>query len=255
MNRESPLEHAGEGAARWDMDATRRLVWDVHGEDQARRAAPSVRSLSDRLTFAQWHYSDLQKVVSEFTSETLKDRSVLEFVAHEEKANDTFSAFMVRISAYVTAFVQTLHALEDIAAHMVYFSLALDQGSTRLKDREISGHRVQKLVSARAGCERLHSRLADFDHSREAKHLEALANLSKHRSIVIPRLTEDFTGQAPRYRITLSDVQYEGEQFPLVPFSEFAESEFHRASVRIVLLGNELNAVLRESRPAGAYEK
>jgi hypothetical protein len=97
------------------MDATRRLVWDIYGEDQARRAAPSVRSLSDRLAFAQWHYSDLQKVFSEFTSDTLKDRSVLEFVAYDEKANDSFSGFMVRVSAYVTAFVQTLHALEDTA--------------------------------------------------------------------------------------------------------------------------------------------
>lgn len=250
MNRERPQEQPSELEACWDMEATRQLVWEVYGEAQARRAAPSVRSLSDRLAFAQWHYSDVQEILREFTSETLRERSVIEYVADGEKANDTFSAFMVRISAYVTAFVQTLHALEDIAAHMVYFSLALDCGSAPLKGREISGYRVQKLIGARPAWKGLHSCLANFDHSNEARHLDALANLSKHRNIVIPRLTEDFTGETDRYRITLNDVKYEGEHFPAVAFSKFATEEFHRASLLVVDLGNELNTVLRGSKSA-----
>jgi len=250
MNRERPQEQPSELETRWDMDATRQLVCDVYGEVQARRAAPSVRSLSDRLAFAQWHYSDVRSILREFTCETLRERSVIDYVADGETAIDTFSSFMVRVSAYVTAFVQTLHALEDIAAHMVYFSLALDSGPLPLKAREISGHRVQKLIGARPAWKGLHSCLANFDHSNEAKHLDALANLSKHRNIVIPRMTEDFTGETDRYQITLSDVKYADEHFPAVPFSKFATEEFHRASLLVVDLGNQLNTVLRGSKPA-----
>lgn len=250
MNRERPQEQPSERETRWDMVATRQLVWDVYGEAQARRAAPSVRSLSDRLAFAQWHYLDVQAILREFTSETLRERSVIDYVADGETANDNFSAFMVRVSAYVTAFVQTLHALEDIAAHMVYFSLALDSGSLPLRDREISGHRVQKLIGAHPAWKGLHSCLANFDHSNEAKHLDALANLSKHRNIVIPRMTEDFTGETDRYQITLSDVKHDGEHFPAVPFSKFAAEEFLRASLLVICLGNELNTVLSGSKPA-----
>lgn len=250
MKRVHPQEQPSELETRWDMDVTRQLVYDVYGEAQARRAAPSVRSLSDRLAFARWHYSDVQSILHEFTSETLRERSIIDYVSDGEMATDTFSAFMVRVSAYVTSFVQTLHALEDIAAHMVYFSLALDSVPLPLKAREINGHRVQKLIGARPAWKGLHSCLANFDHSNEAKHLDALANLSKHRNIVIPRMTEDFTGETDRYQITLSDVQYGGEHFPAVPFRKFATEEFHRASVLVVDLGNELNAVLKEAKLA-----
>lgn len=250
MNLERPQEQPSEFDTRWDMDETRQLVWEVFGEAQARRAAPCVRSLGDRLAFAQWHSSDVQAILREFTSETLMERSVIDYVTGGETANDTFSAFMVRVSAYVTAFVQTLHALEDIAAHMVYFSLALDSRPIPLKAREISGHRVQKLIGACPSWKGLHSCLANFDHSNKAKHLDALANLSKHRNIVIPRMTEDFTGETDRYQITLSEVKYEGELFPAVPFSKFAAEEFHRASLLVVDLGNELNTVLSGFKPA-----
>ena len=250
MNLERPQEQPSEFETRWDMDATRQLVWDVFGEAQALRAAPCVRSLSDRLAFAHWHYSDAQAILREFTSETLRGRSVIDYVTDSETAKDTFSAFMVRVSAYVTAFVQTLHALEDIAAHMVFFSLALDTRPLPLKAREISGHRVQNLIGACPAWKGLHSCLANFDHSKEAKHLDALANLCKHRNIVIPRMTEDFTGETDRYQITLSEVRYEGELFPAVPFRKFATDEFHRASLLVVDLGNELNTVLSGSKPA-----
>jgi hypothetical protein len=249
MNLKRLQEKPSEFETRWDMDATRQLVWDVFGEAQARRAAPSVRSLGDRLAFAQWHYSDVQAILREFISEKLMKRSVIDYVSDGETANDTFSGFMVRISAYVTAFVQTLHALEDIAAHMVYFSLALDSRSQPLKARDINGHRVRKLLSAYPAWKGLHSCLANFDHSNEAKHLDALANLSKHRNIVIPRMTEDFTSETERYQITLSEVKYEDEHFPSVPFSKFATEEFHRASLLVVDLGNELNTVLSGSKP------
>lgn len=250
MNHERQQEQPSELETRWNMDATRQLVWDVYGEAQARLAAPSVRSLSDRLAFARWHYSDVHEILREFTSETLRNRCVIDYIADGETAHETFSAFMVRVSAYVAAFVQTLHALEDIAAHMVYFSLALDSGSHQLKAREISGHRVQKLLNTCPAWKGLHSCLANFDHSNEAKHLDALANLSKHRNIVIPRLTEDFTGETDRYQITLSEVKYEGEHFPAVPLSNFASEEFHRASSLIVDLGNELNTVLSGPKAA-----
>ena len=80
------------------------------------------------------------------------------------------------------------------------------------------------------------------------RQLDALANHSKHRSIIFPALNEDWTGERPeRYVVVFAAFEYEGALFPQVIAREFLEAEYNRISPATIAVGNELNRLLHAS--------
>lgn len=227
---------------RWNMGATRDLVRQVHGDNQLKLASPSINSLHGRLEFAQIHYGDAKALLSS----KLTDRDLMEVLFLDEDGGELHP----RISAYVTAALQSLHAIEDTAAHAVYYSLALNKAPKPLSESAVRGESVLELIAKEPAYAGVRDVLADLDHSVEADHLDALVNISKHRNIVRTSINQDYTGQrAERNIVLLEAVQYKGKSFPEVTVSDFMSAQFARCNLLIVKLGNELNAVLSAARP------
>lgn len=82
------------------------------------------------------------------------------------------------------------------------------------------------------------------------KHLAALSNHAKHRSIVFPALSEDLTGTRERRHMVVFPVfVYNDKTFPQVFSDDFLAVEYERSSRCVVDVGIELNAVLQRSVP------
>ncbi|MES2036248.1 MAG: hypothetical protein V4495_00300 [Pseudomonadota bacterium] len=78
-------------------------------------------------------------IFENFIEMKLQNASLLEIaLSIDDYGHNDFQELILRIGTYVTACIQSLHAIPDILAHTLYFALALNKESQPLKDRQIS---------------------------------------------------------------------------------------------------------------------
>lgn len=231
----------------WDIELTQELVTGVFGAAQWKKAHPSIRSMTDRPNFCRYHYHEALGMMNDYIESNLKETGL--WGVYEDY--DEFSYLMLKIRANVVAFVQSLHAVADTCAHMLYYSLALDNLPKPLKKRDIYVKEVLKLLEQQrdAGHSeygKLCGLFRDITMGDDYKYLNALANTSKHRSIVRIELNEDATGiREEKWILFLESFWYAEEFFEKTNARESMRKEHDRIQPLTVNIGVELNEVLR----------
>jgi hypothetical protein len=235
----------------WDNSLTRELVTAVFGAAQWKKAHPSVRSMTDRPEFCRYHYHEALDMMNEYIESNLKETGL--WGVYEDY--DEFSYLMLKIRANIVAFVQSLHAVADTCSHMLYYSLALNKFSKPLKERDINADKVLKLLEQQRDAghpeyDKLCRLFREVINGDGYKYLCALANTSKHRSIVRPELNEDATGRREeKWILFLESFCYAGELFEKTNAREFMRKEHDRIQPLTVDIGVELNEVLKKHQP------
>lgn len=230
---------------RWNMSLTRRLIEDTFGRDQLTLARPSIKSVSDRLDYARYHYQEAMRLIAEFAQTYLANRSILDVASSNDEAEKSaFEELMTKLGAHTIACVQSVHTLPDILGHMLYFSIGLNRTSV-LKEESISAASVGKLLQKNALYSDLAKSLRQLNEEGAFDHLSALANHSKHRSIVQPQLNEDHTGfRNDRHEVRFSLFAYKGRVYPAISVKELLEPEYERCSKLVIRAGSDLNQIL-----------
>ncbi|GGX09639.1 hypothetical protein [Undibacterium macrobrachii] len=96
----------------------------------------------------------------------------------------------------------------------------------------------------------LRLKLIEITNGVNFHHLSALANHSKHRSIIFPSMNEDWTGlRAERHSVMFSAFEYDGTSFMQVSAKEFLVEESDRCFKLVIQAGHMLNDVLRHRLP------
>lgn len=235
----------------WDIGLTGELVTTVFGAEQWKKAHPSVRSMTDRPEFCRYHYHEALDMVNEYIESNLKETGL--WGVYEDY--DEFSYLMLKIRANIVAFLQSLHAVADTCSHMLYYSLALDKLPRPLKERDIYAKEVLKLLEQQRDAghpeyDQLCRLFREITTGDDYKYLSALANTSKHRSIVRPELNEDATGKREeKWILFLESFWYAGEFFERTSAREFMRKEHDRIQPLTVNIGVELNEVLKKLQP------
>ncbi len=235
----------------WDIELTGELVTAVYGAVQWKKAHPSARSMAERPVFCNYHYHEALNMMNGYIDSKLKETGLLGIY---EDYNE-FSYLMQKIRANIVAFVQSLHAVADTCSHMLYYSLALDNLPSPLRERDICAKDVLKLmerqrVAGRVDYENLCGLFREVTTGEDYKYLCALANTLKHRSIVRPELNEDFTGKRDeRWILYLESFSYAGEFFEKTNARDFMQKEHDRIQFLTVEIGAELNEVLKRVKP------
>jgi hypothetical protein len=230
----------------WNIEETRQLVRTLYGEEQLALARPSLHSMIERRDHANIHWHNTRNLLNGFARQA-KTRPLFAVAlgADGDKSRDRYYVNLTKAQAYVIALVQSLHSIPDICAHAIYYSLRLDQGPTRIKDeRFINASNVKAKVTA-ADLGDLRGLFSSLFEEGEFKHLAAISNRSKHRSVVQPSLNEDYTGTKDRVRLEFPAFTHGGDNFDPVPVRDFTEREYNRSARLIVDIGNSLNDVLR----------
>jgi len=237
----------------WNSTETRDLVMALYGKQQwFHLAAPSVRSFKDRADYVRYHYHEVNDLLTEYIATNLGSRSVFHLHADQEQYEE-FSDMMMRIRAHVTACIQSLHAMPDICAHMLHYSLALDRQPDAPKPRGITATSVHRLMGRHPELVMLCKLFSDLFSGPGFACLDALSNTAKHRSIVRPSLTEDLTGKKPeRFTLPFESFTYEGLSFSSMDVREFLRDEHDRMQQLMVDIGVELNSVLKRRSAANA---
>lgn len=248
------MENYSKGCedARWDIRLTGQLVTAVFGVGQWQLANPSARSMTDRPDFCRYHYYEAMDMMNEYVESKLKDTGL--WGAFEDRSE--FNWLMLKIRANITAFVQSLHAVADTCSHLLYYSLALDKTCSPLKERDICAREVAKILEKNqyggvSKYDKLCELFREITSGGDYAYLNALTNISKHRSIIRSELNEDLAGrQENRWSLYLESFWYAGHFFEKVDASEFMLKEHDRIQYLTVHIGVELNNILKRLRAA-----
>jgi hypothetical protein len=231
----------------WDNQETGELVQRLFSAGQWRKAHPSVRSMTDRTEFGRYHYHQALDMMHDYIKTTLKDRGI--FGVYDDY--DQFTDLMLKIRANIVAFIQSLHAIPDTCAHMLFYCLALDKLPNAPKERDVNARVILKMLTReREKDHPEYRRLCDLFSALflggDFKHLDALANTSKHRNIIRPSMTEDMTGKMPeKLYLKLEPFWYGGNHYKEVDAQNFMQNEHDRIQPLTVDIGVELNTVLK----------
>lgn len=232
--------------ARWEIEETRQHVRRLFGKDQLELAKPCLNSVVDRQTYARIHYQDAKAKVDFYTQTVLQEASLIDVALGDQEATGEFNIFIREVGAHLTACVQSIHALPDILAHVIYYCLGLNRTGGALKDRDICAGSILKLLKRESHLDPIAALLESLVSAETFVHLAALTNQAKHRSIVFPSMNEDLTGLRQRRHIVVFPAFVHDENlYPQVFADDFLAVEYERSSQCVVQTGIELNALLQ----------
>lgn len=233
----------------WDLNETYALVNAVHGVEHQRLTRESARAVVDRQQFAQYHYRESLRLSKDFEKRYVRNGLLIDLHGpNSEKARAAFETYIVKVGAHVTAGVQSIHAIPDILAHVVYFASGQRIDPGVLSERKLGLPAVVKHLRTIPASRSVADLLSTTQSGGNWHHLAALANTSKHRTVVRTALSEDWTGTRENLReLQLSTFTRGREHFPAVSVRDLLGSEFRRLSGIVVTLGHELNAFLRNT--------
>jgi hypothetical protein len=235
--------------ATWNIAKTKKLVQAKFGRDYLEVVAPSLNSMSERLSFARYHHSEIQRLLSHFSKSHLQDSSLI-IVTHGSNAElrAEFEDLMIAIGAHCVACTLSIHALADIASFALYQSLGYARSPNAIPERRISLSTVIRAFNGNPKHTQLSALLKELESNSAFKHVAALANRSKHQSVVKPMLNEDWTGEREeRHQIRFPAFKLGKITYPEAELKSLLEPAYAITSVTIVEAGIELHRQLSEN--------
>lgn len=231
----------------WDTKATRKAIQRTYGQEQLELARPCIRSLLDRQFYAPFHYQRAEKTLKRYALVHLKSKDFFSIAlgAESQEEWDRFNIVIRKLGADLIACIQSLHALPDVLACAVYYSLQLNKRFTPQHGRYVNHAFVTDCLKDMPELATLRVQLKAAIQGRGFKHVAALANQSKHYSIVFPALNADLTGtRRTPYMLTFPEFKTDRDSFPQVFVTDFLPPIQEQLSKSIVQSGHALNAVL-----------
>lgn len=229
----------------WNLEETCVLVKAAYGAKQQKLARESARSVVDRREFAQYHYKEALRLSKSFERRHLQGNMLIDLHGPKnESKRRAFDIYMVKAGAHITALVQSIHAIPDILAHAAFFASGLgEEGESKLYLAD-----VVRLLKSDSVFHSVAPILGSAKSGNQWRHLDALANMSKHRTVIRTALSEDWTGKRENFReLQLSSFHRGNEIFPSASVRDLLGSEFQRLSGVVISVGHELNACLRKA--------
>jgi hypothetical protein len=217
--------------------------------EQERLVRESTRSVNDRKGFASYHFTEAMRLSHTFERKYLgATETILDMhIQGAEKKRLAFERYMFKAGAHSLAAVQSMHAIPDIFAHVLYFATGQNLKPRPLKLADISRRSVADSLSRDSAFTTLSTPLAALQSGTGWRHLSAVCNMSKHSSVVRSEFNEDWTETRPNHReLRVSSFERQGVSFPSKSLRDFLEPEYDRLSLAVIEIGNELNACLRK---------
>lgn len=226
----------------FDFSNTTDQIADMYGEEQRLYVSSAIHSVIQRENYARFHYWEVKRIIDEYVANDINQKNLIQKISSQDSDSQDFHT---KLGAHLLGCIQSLHAIADIASHATYYSLGLNKGESPLKEREVTHQKVTKKIKDIGKFKQVHFQLETLIESLDYKHIEALANYGKHRSIIAIGLIKDQTGlAAERYSIQFDAFKYNDVEYEKTDASSLIEREFDRLSEVILSLVREINNVV-----------
>jgi hypothetical protein len=229
----------------WDVSNTRKLIAEVFGDEQVELIRESLNSLAERQVYASFHFHEYTAILRHHIDAKLGEKHILE-LTFPFAMESTFRTdnFMSQAAAHAVACLQSLHCILDTLSFAAYYSLGLNKGASALAPRDITSVRLRNLLTSNRGLQEISDSLMELSENPTLRHLGALVNHSKHRSIIKPVLNVDFRDHTTPYCLKFPAIVYNEVSYPEVDAQEFMEQTYSILSPGVVKCGNAINAAL-----------
>lgn len=230
----------------WDLQLTRNQIQLRYGDEQLQVVRRCLESIVDRQRYAAYHFHEHKRLLTAHIDDQLVSKSIYQItLAFEPDEQVTLDLCLTQVSANIVACIQSLHALADILAHVVYYSLGLNKGPRALKEREIGLSSLIRMLAKESDHAELHKNLNSISTHPDFIYLSALVNHSKHRSIVGTVLSVDPPAAGkPPYVLLFDEFTYREFHYARREIEPFLEPTYAWLSQSIVSCGNALNNLL-----------
>lgn len=230
----------------WDVGKTRELVEKIYGPPQLKAIRPSLESLVERQIFASYHFYEYKRILHRHIDSRLGEKHILELTlplttTDQYRADNALN----QAAANVIACLQSLHCLLDTLAYVIYYCSGLNLTPDALPERDISTNRVASKLRSRSDFSKVLDAFDALSSHQLVKHLSALINHSKHRSVIRPSLNIDLRkADGPSYVLEFPEFVYDKKTYQAVDTERFMEQVYEVLSPKVVECGNHMNDVL-----------
>jgi hypothetical protein len=230
----------------WDIERTRKLVTQVYGPQQVELIRPSLEALAERQVFASYHFHEYKNILDKHIDSRLGERHILELTLPLHTTDQyRIDNALNQAAANAIACLQSLHCLLDTLAHVIYYCSGLNLTSDFLSERDISSNRVVLKLRSRPDFSSALNAFDGISSHQHVKHLSALVNHSKHRSVIRPSLNVDLRNTSePTYALEFPAFTYNKKTYRAVDAERFMEQVYEVLSPKVVECGSLLNDVL-----------
>lgn len=231
--------------ARWEIAETRTLIELRHGLSQLRLSQHCLRSVTERLRHARYHFQEARGLLKSRIDDRLSTKSIytLTWPTDGESWNELDNCLM-RVEANAIACAQSIHSIADILAHVVYFALALNLERKPLREQDVSFVSVRLALALAPKLAGVLRPLDALESEASFTAVEAIVNHSKHRGIVEPRLSIEPPNAVAPYAFEFGAFTYRNVQYAEREIEQVLAPAYEAASKAVVSTGIELNAVL-----------
>lgn len=226
----------------WDFRPLREDLTRLYGRQHARQLQPFLDSIHDRRAFARYHFGEARDLIEQATGGKPDEEIFATMMFAADTDSDDFELARFKAAANIVACVQSMHALTDTLAQVIYLGCGLNMDpATSLKERQISIHSVADRIPAGT----LKTLIRELITDPGFVYLAALNNHSKHRSIVDVRYSMDLSTASDKvHGLEFSAFAYGEEIYPQKWAMPTLIDEYARQEALIMAIGNEVNSLV-----------
>ena len=230
----------------WHAEATRNRIRTIFGQAQLKLVDSPLASVERRQCYAQFHYQEATALLRTYVTTRLSQVPLMDVVlGANDLLRSEYNELRFQIEAHLLACVQSMHAIADTLSHVAYYSLGLNLESKPLLESNISARAVLNHISGRPDLGPVHLQLRALVEEPGFLYLNALANHSKHRSIIRTSVSERLQSRGPdRVSIGFVAFRHKDKQYNEVNAHAYLETEFSREVELCVSLGLAIDDVL-----------
>jgi hypothetical protein len=235
----------------WNIEQTRELIESYYGYNQLQLARPSMRAAYVRLQHARYHLEEVKKLLKTHIDDRLETTDIIMLTMPQDlNAWSEVSNWLMKVEAQMIACAQSIHAIPDTLAHVIYFALGLNLDPNSLKERNINVQNIAKtLAKLGSNYAEIRRTLCSLDEDPSFTRLDAFTNHAKHRGMPEPILSILFNDPNIPYEMQFGEFAYDGEKHSQRELEEVLAPAYQAASTTVVAVGNAINSVMPMHAP------
>ena len=223
----------------WNLAALRDAVERVHNRDLSRLAYECAQSISKRQMYMKYHYAEAKRLVVTELEGIDPEQVLMSYVLPVDTAQyHEFHHRRLQAEASLLALLQCIHATADNLGHVVYYAMNFEADpSRRIQPHRISIHSVLDLLLAGP----LKNAIANFIDDPEFKHVAAIVNCSKHRSVISASVSVSFVQDVESHGLRFDGFHYKGGWYSPRWAMQFVTAAFDATQRHLLQVGALLN--------------
>ena len=227
----------------WDMNKTRELLKLKYGNQQVLAARNAIRGSTARLDHARYHFQELRQLLKQHIDDQLPERHLLELTLVGPSAA-VMNEVLTKVEANMIACAQSVHAIPDAMAHVVFFAAGLNLKPEPMPDRYVSLRTVFPLLVKDKRFEGVAAIFEAMKADAAWVALDEIVNYGKHRGLPDPVLQLEPANSSLPYAMMFPSFRYGNEVRPEVEVEELLRPAYELMSRTVVDTGKAINEAM-----------